>query len=404
MNKFFSKEVILKLTVVFVVSLTATIFFWRYLNTYLSKSKADASAVTLSLIPSSLSFSTNEVKELQLIAQFQNGSASEKIDYLRVKVNFPKEKLTLADYVDTTASSLGRQIRVDGPMVANGSGVIVIELGASSPGSGPATNSGPITIAKIKLKGNSGNGAITIADNVEIYNNVAAAINQVTKNNSDFIVNGSGATATPTPTSPPGATLTPTSTPASSPTPTPTNVPSGNVKLNMKFKVQGIMSKPTETMSLRVKLLNKTTGADTGYQTAQLTPDDQGVWSGSATFDIDVSAKYTLYAKGQYQVQKKICDATPTETAGGTYRCATGNISLVAGDNNLDFSGIILLSGDLPDQDGTINAYDTSLIRNNLGKTDADILSKCDVNLDGKCDTQDYSLLISTLSVKNDEE
>ena len=164
------------------------------------------------------------------------------------------------------------------------------------------------------------------------------------------------------------------------------------------------MLKPTETMSLRVKLLNKTTGADTGYQTAQLTPDDQGVWSGSATFDIDVSAKYTLYAKGQYQVQKKICDATPTETAGGTYRCATGNISLVAGDNNLDFSGIILLSGDLPDQDGTINAYDTSLIRNNLGKTDADILSKCDVNLDGKCDTQDYSLLISTLSVKNDEE
>ena len=72
-------------------------------------------------------------------------------------------------------------------------------------------------------------------------------------------------------------------------------------------------------------------------------------------------------------------------------------------NNNLDFSGIILLAGDLPIQDGSVTAYDTSLVRNNLGKTDADAVSKADVNRDGKVDTQDYSLIIAALSVRNDE-
>jgi len=104
--------------------------------------------------------------------------------------------------------------------------------------------------------------------------------------------------------------------------------------------------------------------------------------------------------KGPFQVQKKICNKTPTETDGGTYRCAKGTITLKAGENDINLSGITLLSGDLPVQDGTINAYDTSMIRNNLGSDN----SNCDVNRDGKCDTQDYSLLISTLSIKNDEQ
>lgn len=189
------------------------------------------------------------------------------------------------------------------------------------------------------------------------------------------------------------------------PIPTATNTPTGNSTLNMAFKIQGIMSKPvTTTMNVKVKLLNETTKVETPFQTVQLTSNDFGIWTGSASFNTVPNTRYTLYAKGEKQVQKKICDVSPNETAGGTYRCSTGNLTFVSGNNTFNFSGILLLSGDLPEQDGTINAYDTSLIRNNLGKTDADTISKCDLNLDGRCDSQDYSLLISTLSVKNDEQ
>lgn len=185
--------------------------------------------------------------------------------------------------------------------------------------------------------------------------------------------------------------------------PTLTPAPTGTVTLKLKLKFQGIINKPAtdalNKINVKVKLLNETTGQEMAYQTAQFTSDDQGVWSGNTNFNVNVNAKYVLFVKGLYHIQKKICDVLPTETAGGTYRCTKGNITLRAGDNDLDLSGIVLLAGDLPDQDGSITAYDTSLIRNNLGKDN----DKCDVNRDGKCDTQDYSLVIASLSVKNDE-
>lgn len=199
-------------------------------------------------------------------------------------------------------------------------------------------------------------------------------------------VNGGGATPTVTPG---GPTLTP--------------APTGTVILKLKLKFQGIINKPAtdalNKLNVKAKLLNETTGQETAYQTAQFTSDDQGVWSGNTSFNVNINAKYILFVKGPYHIQKKICDAVPTETAGGTYRCAKGNITLKNGDNDLNLSGVVLFAGDLPDQDGSITAYDTSLIRNNLGKDN----DKCDVNRDGKCDTQDYSLVIAALSVKNDE-
>ena len=210
----------------------------------------------------------------------------------------------------------------------------------------------------------------------------------------NFSVNSVAPTLTSVPTiTSGGPTLTPTPTGAA-----------GNVNLKLKLKFQGIVSKPADArnkLSVKVKLYNETTNLETTYNTADFTADDQGVWSGNTSFNVDVSAKYIIYVKGPYHVQKKICDIVPTETAGGTYRCAKGGITLVAGDNNLNLSGVVLLSGDLPDQDGSITAYDTSLVYNNLGKTDND---KCDVNRDGKCDTQDYSLVIASLSIKNDEQ
>lgn len=199
-------------------------------------------------------------------------------------------------------------------------------------------------------------------------------------------------TPIPTATTAPGA---PTNTP----------VPTGmvSVNLNLKLKFQGISSKrPTNDLNkmvVKFTLYDENTGQNADYDYSAVTSDENGIWSGISDLTVNPGHKFTLLVKGPYHLQKKICDAVPTETAGGTYRCSKGNITLVAGNNDLDLSGIISLAGDLPEQDGTVTAYDTSLIYNNLGKNN----DKCDVNRDGICDTQDFSLVIAALTVKNDE-
>ena len=113
---------------------------------------------------------------------------------------------------------------------------------------------------------------------------------------------------------------------------------------------------------------------------------------------------YTLYVKGPRHLQKKICVNTPTETAIGTYRCSNGIIILSATENTFDLSKIMLLVGDLPKQDGVVDSYDTSYIRQSLGSILIKDLDTADVNRDGIVDTQDMSLVIQALNVKYDEE
>jgi hypothetical protein len=55
-------------------------------------------------------------------------------------------------------------------------------------------------------------------------------------------------------------------------------------------------------------------------------------------------------------------------------------------------------------QNGIIDAYDTTFIRTNLGTTDAAKIAIGDLNLDGGIDTQDYSMILQSLSIKFDEE
>ncbi len=184
-----------------------------------------------------------------------------------------------------------------------------------------------------------------------------------------------------------------------SPTPTPI------VNLDLKLKFQGILKMPkTELNKLVVKVTVKNDNLNQSATGDFVTTDGITWHDGAIPFDIPATTRYTILIKGPYHLQKKICDTVPTETAGGTYRCTKGNITLKNGVNDLDLSGIILLAGDLPDQDGTVSSYDTSLIRNNLGKIDSTSVANSDVNRDGVVDTQDYSLVIAALSVKNDEE
>jgi hypothetical protein len=203
----------------------------------------------------------------------------------------------------------------------------------------------------------------------------------------------------------------PTAAPTTAPNPTagPTGSPA-SVSLDLKIKLQGIAKKPkkADAINVQVKLAGGGLAQATAYKTVSFTVNDAGEWSGKADFDsIPTGGGYRVYIKGPKHIAKKICDSAPTETKGGAYHCGDGKITLKAGTNSLDFSKIIQLGGDLPEggkQNGIIDAYDTTFVRTNLGSVDAAKTAIGDINLDGGIDTQDYSIILQSLSIKFDEE
>lgn len=208
-------------------------------------------------------------------------------------------------------------------------------------------------------------------------------------------------TATPTPTIPIH-----TPTPTATSTPTPTTSLQSSVILNLKLKFQGIVKKPMNN-SMKVKVAFIDNSGTKKEASGDFVADDNGIWSGTTTIGntvIDQTKKYSLLIKGPRHVQKKVCDSMPSEPTYGTYNCNSNNITLQTGTNTFDFSGVMLLVGDLPVQDGVVNSYDLSLIRNNLQKTEASILGKADLNQDSRIDVQDWSLAVASLSIKLDEQ
>ena len=186
--------------------------------------------------------------------------------------------------------------------------------------------------------------------------------------------------------------------------------PASGVTLDLKLHFQGITGLPaTDRNAMKVKFTVSGGGlAQSMVKTGDFISDKNGIWSGSINFPDLQAGTYTLFIKGPRHVQKKICDTAPNDQGAiGRYFCRAGSagVALTMGANNLDFSNIWLLSGDLPlpgeGQDGIIDSKDISYIRNNLGvKTDM----VCDINLDGICGGDDYTLLYKSLEVKYDEE
>lgn len=210
---------------------------------------------------------------------------------------------------------------------------------------------------------------------------------------------GTGSTAPTATVAPTGSSTNPTTTPAPSPT-------ASGPGITFKLKFQGIQKKPSAAVAwpVKIKLVSDTTG-QRFESTVSFTSDDNGVWSAKVPLNGFQAGRYMIYVKGPKHIQKKICDITPTESIAGTYHCKNDQgVSLAAGNQTLDFTGILQLVGDLPDQDGVVNAYDISQIVNCIATPSDSCTQKADLNLDGKVDAQDYSLVIAALAIRYDED
>lgn len=182
----------------------------------------------------------------------------------------------------------------------------------------------------------------------------------------------------------------------------------GTTKVTFKLKLQGIAKKPkiADPITVKVKFAGKQAGAAAESQSISFSVADDGVWTGTGNFS-QAGEGYTLFVKGPKHLQKKVCDMAPSEASGGVYRCTDGKITLKAGDNTLDLTKIIMLVGDLPEkgtQNGIIDSYDTSYVRQHLRSTVPEELAVGDLNYDGVVDAQDFSLGLAALSIKYDEE
>lgn len=174
------------------------------------------------------------------------------------------------------------------------------------------------------------------------------------------------------------------------------------VVVNLQLRFQGIDKKPRSTQAMIVRV--GIGGGDLPgnlYKKAVFTPDEQGYWNGSVSFDIKPSDDYAILIKGPKHIQKKYCDNNPSEPAAGHYLCTQNAVVLNRGANNLNYKNVMQLAGDI-NQDGIVNSVDIVNIRTSIGATNADDLAVGDVNHDGVINAIDDALVIFTLANRTD--
>ncbi|PIZ66224.1 hypothetical protein CO051_03365 [Candidatus Roizmanbacteria bacterium CG_4_9_14_0_2_um_filter_39_13] len=229
------------------------------------------------------------------------------------------------------------------------------------------------------------------------------------------VSSGTYPTTTPTPTVDPNETQTP------SPTPTPlstTGIPPEtspepvsqileqriDAKANYRIKFQGITGQPKNTSSIDTKLgIYRANGVQIDTRSVSFTPQADGTWVADTEYKNIPNIDYYITIKGPKHLQKKICETNPKETVSGTYRCKDGKIKFKKGNNTFDFSQIYMLAGDIPLQNGIIDAVDIIYIRSNFGSQSAEVIARGDLNYDGIVDSQDYTIILNALSFKYDE-
>ena len=454
-KKIYQTRKVFAILLAFIVFL---IFIWHFFGQYLYKTKATQETATLSFTNQSIEFKQNETKTIPFTLTTTNNAKISAVN-LYLKFNLQNQDLIEYQSFSITPNNYFDDVIKQETLVSSsygGSKILHLVLVSKKPDD-ELSNSLVFNL-NFKAKKNEGSTSISLhastgdiqnqivgpipgyvfdfrvandttnitVDNQEYCSNINDCGSSASCNNNSCVCNSgyyncdgnwqngcesNQACANPTNTPTPTPIRTPTSTPpqgqpTNTPTETPTQ-PAVSLSLNLKLKFQGISAKPANGLN---KIgVTVTVAKDNNKEILNniiFTANESGIWTSNAPMlfsQIPPGTGYYILVKGGKHLQKKICDNNPSESYPGTYHCDRGKITLSDGDNTLDFSKIVLLAGDLPQQDGIVNSYDTSLVRNNLGKTDTHAISLADINLDGVVDTQDYSLIIAALSIRTDE-
>jgi len=411
---------ILKLGTFIIVAVGVLGFMFWYVNKYLYPFFATTNAVTVTMSPEKTQ------KQLQEEFNVTLGLSGQYMSGVELYFNYDGDKLEyVMDQIVVLPDKYFTDVvieKVKGEL-SNNQNQLLVTLVTLSEISGDTVN------INLKFKAISAGTAKITLDSMSKVVGVDKATKQSvlyfdlspTTVSSEITIGSVDTTITPSVTITPevtdGVTITPgvtdgvTITPSISITEIPTPPISGDseVKLNLKLRFQGITSQPKEggrTMDVAVAVAPVPYVYLAREKIATFTAQSDGTWTGSVTFE-NVPSYFagTIYIKGPKHIKKKICSNSPKEPVAGGYRCSAFELlNLKNGENNLDFSNVILLAGDLPIQNGVVDAVDLAFIRQTLSNQDAEKLQRGDLNLDGIIDTQDFSLVLSALGFKYDEE
>jgi len=192
-------------------------------------------------------------------------------------------------------------------------------------------------------------------------------------------------------------TYTITSAPTSTPTPTP---PPGKVKIKFKVKFDGVYEKKAD-QKVQLKVGKDKTILQE-ISEVFLTANNQGIYESpllTLSSAVISGSNYHLLVKGPKHLQVRFCQNS------GQYRpCTKGNITLNNGENILDFTGYPLPGGDLPPQDGVVNALDAVALVSCLSQTSSACLAKADLNFDGIVNTMDINIMNNTIYTRWEDE
>lgn len=459
-------------------SFTLIVFLFLFialiLTLYLSRKsqdirkKASSSSVVLSIYPSASDANTlniNEVRVFELKALFSDPDIGEKIDGIDLKLHFPNGYLYMpsGQYIDTTPSGLDKTYRVDGPVVANNTGDIIIKMVTSIPDGGPPVAQA-VTLARIYLAGKAvtpSDQFISIVSGL-VYTNKSNGVEiPATYNPAYFRITNtvnptvtSGPTNATEPTAPVDVTL-PVTTPGSGNEEYSIDIGdknslsidigegTGGLPITFKAKLSKMMTSPDLYLKMRVidEQMVMTQGVSAGnscntsvngiqdfYISAK--SDGEGVYypsssakpvsqfalpGGSQIAAVDTDGKvtvpgislgsnkyYTFILKGPKTRGVKVLEHYKTDSDAQTL---------------FDWTDKPLDAGDLPDpntgsqQDCTINSIDVNQIISRLSVgLDPDVtpdpadLNICDVDYNRVCNGQDVSHVVTNLQIKPDDD
>ncbi len=179
-----------------------------------------------------------------------------------------------------------------------------------------------------------------------------------------------------------------------------------DIALNLAIRFQGIDRAPSRNAGLITARIGITGEGIENPETklVQLQADSSGIFYGDVSFPTVTPGKnYCVTVKGPLHSARKVCHTKPLEAQSGEYRRGSSTILLTAGANELDFTGIRMMVGDV-DQNGVVNSFDLYSVRSAVSGEGQVNLDRCDVNFDNVCNGVDYALMVAAITVKTDEE
>ena len=173
----------------------------------------------------------------------------------------------------------------------------------------------------------------------------------------------------------------------------------GAVGLKIKVKFAGV-DRQRADQAVKIKI-GKGEDFLKEIDSINVAANNQGVFENDPVIlpsTITPGPNYYFLVKGPKHLQAKYCRASGQTSDG----CTNGQITLREDANNLNFSSLPLLVGDLPhplyDQDGTVNAFDAVLLVGCFETPESqNCLDWADLNFDGILNSADMNLMNLTI-------